>query len=282
MIIRRFDSYLAKFQEDIIFKNVVDEDAVLFLDILGLKSNKVKIITRELMQKDPKTFRPDIILELDDEILIVELQSTPVSDRHHMRFFVYLAIATYNKKTDKKVKLCVFTTAEDSRKAEYIINEDNVFRYDIVSLSRYDSAKIINTINYKKENNEKITSKELILYALVPLIEKQGNVMDYIDDVVHNLVELDDFKESIKSLAYGIEWLIVDKFVEDKTERNILRDLLGDKMSLIDEYGENKKRQGEDGIIANLLKSGFSPKVVASSSEVPLDRVNRIKKEHGL
>ena len=273
---------MVKFGEDMIFKNVVDEDAVLFLDILGRKSKMVKIITQELIQKDPKTFRPDVILELDDEILIVELQSTPVGVKHHQRFLVYLAIATYNNKNNKQVNLCVFTTAEDSRKAEFTVNDDNVFRYDIVSLSCYDSGKIINTINYKKENNEAITSKELILYALVPLIEKYGDVEDYIDEVVHTLIELKDFDESIKSLAYGIEWLIVDKFVRDKTERKVLCDLLGDKMSLIDEYGENKKRQGEDGIIINQLKSGLSPVFIAESSKIPLSRVNDIKREYGL
>ena len=69
---------MSEFQEDMIFKEVSEEDARIFLDILGKKSKKVKIMTTELRQLDPTTFVPDIILELDDEILIIELQSTKV------------------------------------------------------------------------------------------------------------------------------------------------------------------------------------------------------------
>ena len=60
---------MSEFQEDMIFKEVSEEDARIFLDILGKKSKKVKIMTTELRQLDPTTFVPDIILELDDEIL---------------------------------------------------------------------------------------------------------------------------------------------------------------------------------------------------------------------
>jgi hypothetical protein len=42
-------------------------------------------------------------------------------------------------------------------------------------------------------------------------------------------------------LVFGIEWLIVDKFVENENTRNILQDLLGDRMSMIHEYVEMKK-----------------------------------------
>ena len=51
---------------------------------------------------------------------------------------------------------------------------------------------------------------------------------------------------------------------------------------MLDEYGENKKRQGEDGIIVNLLESGLSPVFIAESSKIPLSRVNNIKREYGL
>ena len=41
-------------------------------------------------------------------------------------------------------------------------------------------------------------------------------------------------------------WLTTDKFVEDTLERNIICDLLGGRMSLIHEYGENKYNVGKD------------------------------------
>ena len=183
---------MTEFQEDMIFKDVCEEDARTFLDILGKKSKKVKIITKELRQLDPTTFVPDIILELDDEILIIELQSIKVERKHHQRFYIYVAISTYR------------------------LNE------------------------FKKEVN--------------------------------------------------LEWLIVDKFVEDTQKRNILCDLLGDRMSLIHEYAENKEKKGikkgfqkgEDKIILNLLRAGQAPHKIARDAGVPLSRVNGIKRRFNI
>lgn len=79
---------------------------------------------------------------------------------------------------------------------------------------------------------------------------------------------------SIKALAFGIEWLIVDKFVEDEQTRNILCDLLGERMSLIHEYGKNKEKKGEERIIKNLINAGISPQKIAKDTKTPLSRIN--------
>lgn len=58
--------------------------------------------------------------------------------------------------------------------------------------------------------------------------------------------------------------MTTDKFVEDTLERNIICDLLGGRISLIHECGENKYKDGKDEgieqgveqIIVDLLKSG--------------------------
>ena len=115
---------------------------------------------------------------------------------------------------------------------------------------------------------------KIILFALVPIIEKNGAVEDYVEYVVNTLIDLKGLAPSIKALVYGIEWLIVDKFVDDEKTRNILCDLLGGRMSLIHEYVENK----ENRIIINLLKSGMSAEVVAKSTKIPLPRVKSIER----
>ena len=271
---------MSEFQEDMIFKEVSEEDARIFLDILGKKSKKVKIMTTELRQLDPTTFVPDIILELDDEILIIELQSTKVGKKHHQRFHIYVAISDYKfNSIPKEVNLCVFTTAEESKKIIYTVNNDNDFIYDVISLTDYDSKEIINTINDKLKDNTEISGKELILFALVPIIEKNDSVEDYVEYVVNTLIDLKGLTPSIKALVYGIEWLIVDKFVDDEKTKNILRDLLGDRMSLIHEYAENKVNQEQIRIIRNLLRHGMRAEVVAKSAEVPLSRVKAIERK---
>ncbi len=267
---------MSEFQEDMIFKNVNEEDARILLDIIGKKSKKVKIMTKELRQLDPTTFVPDIILELDDEILIIELQSTKVRKRHHKRFHIYVALSDFNfDKIGKEVNLCVFTTAEESKKISLYVNKDNNFQYEVINLADYDSSEIINTINYKIEHKTEINSKELVLFALVPIIEKTGTVEDYVEYIVDTLLNLNDLTPSIKALVLGIEWLIVDKFVTDEQTRNILCDALGDRMSLIHEYAMNK----ENRIIENLLIAGNSPQKIAKDADIPLSRVKAIERK---
>ena len=74
---------------------------------------------------------------------------------------------------------------------------------------------------------------------------------------------------------YGVEWLIVDKFVTGELTGNILCDRLGDRMSLIDEYVENR----ENKIIRNQLISGMEAEVIAEAANIPLSRVKAIEKE---
>ena len=270
---------MANFQEDMIFKNVNDDDVRLFLEILGINSKNVKIMTQELRQLDPTTFVPDIILELDDEIRIIELQSVKVGKRHHKRFHVYVALADYKfDKIGKKIALSVFSTAEESKKVVFKVNDDNEFVYDVISLKNYDAGEIINTIKNKIENELEISSKELILFALVPIIEKSGDVDHYVEYVVNTLLDLKDLGSSIKALTYGIEWLIVDKFVSDEQTRNIMCDVLGDRMALIHEYARNKEKKAENRLIRNQLISGISAYVIARTNKVPLSRVRAVEK----
>ena len=104
---------MVEFQEDMIFKNVSDDDASILLEILGIESEKVKVWTKELRHIDPTNFRPDLILQLDNENLIVEFQSTPVDDKFSRRAHSYVAITDQHKKNDKEVNLAVLSTAED-------------------------------------------------------------------------------------------------------------------------------------------------------------------------
>ena len=101
-------------------------------------------MTTELRQLDPTTFVPDIILELDNEILIIELQSIKVKRKHHKRFHIYVAISDYKfDDMDKEVNLCVFSTAENSKMITNYVNKDNDFTYEIISAKDYDNAEII-------------------------------------------------------------------------------------------------------------------------------------------
>ena len=95
-------------------------------------------------------------------------------------------------------------------------------------------------------------------------------------------------------MAFGIMLLTTDKFVEDSLERNIICDLLGGRMSLIHEYGENKYKDGKDEgieqgieqgiekIILDLLKSGDKPEEIAEKTSVSLEKIIEIKNKNNL
>ena len=245
---------MAEFQEDMLFKNVSDEDAGILIELLGKKSKKVKLWTKELRHIDPKNFRPDLILELDDENLILEFQST------------------------------------DVKIVEYKVNKLNVFRYEVFGLNNLDSEEIINNVKNKIKDNKLPNGREIILLSLVPLSKKGENIVEYIYRVVNIIIKLKNLTISQKDLAFGIMWLTTDKFVEDSLERNIICDLLGDRMSLIHEYGENKYNDGKDDgieqgielIIVNLLKSGDEASVIAEKTDISIEDVLKIKEKHSL
>lgn len=216
---------MTSFSEDKIFKNINNEDAKILLDILDVDTVKVKIWTKELRLLDPKDYIPDIILELDFENLIIEIQSTPTDNEFSKRGLTYVAVANRDKENDKEVNLIVLSTAEESKTIKYKFNKDSVFTYRIVSLNDLNADDIMTTVESKIKEGLKIETKELILYALIPIIVSK-DIEKYIKRIVHNLLQVKNVTDSIKNLSYGIEWLIVDKFIENNEDRQILCDLL--------------------------------------------------------
>lgn len=142
-----------RISEDMLFKNVSDVDAGILLEILGKKSKRTKVWTKELRHIDSTNYKPDLILDLDDENLIIEFQGTEVGDDFSRRAHSYVALTDQHKRNNKEVNL----------------------------------------------------------------------------------------------------WLTTDKFVVDTLERNIICDLLGGRMSLIHEYGENKYNDGKMMVLNKAL-----------------------------
>lgn len=243
---------MTNFSEDKIFKNINNEDARILLEIIDVNTVKVRIWTKELRLLDPKDYVPDIILELDLENLILELQSTPVDDEFSKRGLTYVAVANRDKENDKEMNLIVLSTSEESKTVNYEFSKESVFTYRVVNLKELDADEIINNVEPKIKKGLEIEAKQLVLYALIPMIVDK-DMEKYIKRVVHNLLQVKRARESIKNLSYGIEWLIVDKFIKDEEYRQILCDRLGDRMSLIYEYGERREKKGKNAGIKEIL-----------------------------
>ena len=109
---------------------------------------------------------------------------------------------------------------------------------------------------------------------------KNGGLEKNIIKTINILITLNDVPPSTKNLCYGIEWLLVDKFVKDETLKNLLLDKLGDKMSAVYDYGERKEQKGiEKGInkiIINLYESGMKPEEIAEKTKQDIKQIEKI------
>ncbi|WP_296888367.1 hypothetical protein [uncultured Methanobrevibacter sp.] len=201
---------MAEFQEDMIFKDIAEEDVGILLNIAYKKSNVKKIWTKELRLIDPATFKPDLIIELDDENLIIEFQSTKVNEKFSQRAHCYVAITDYKKENDKHVNLCVISTAEKSKKVSYKVNDTNTFNYEIIGNDILDGEKIINEIEEKYKQEINITREECIYFSLAPIMTKNQNVEQNIKKTAEILIKLNDMPSSQKGYVLelnGYLWI---------------------------------------------------------------------------
>ena len=114
-------------------------------------------------------------------------------------------------------------------------------------------------------------------------MSKNANIEQNIKKTIDILISLNDVPSSTKNLCYGIEWLLVDKFVKDKELRNLLLDRLGDKMSALYEYVQRKEAEGmEKGmkeerkvLIKKFYDAGMSVKEIAEITEIGIGEVKR-------
>ena len=69
---------MANKQEDLLFKDVGEEEIEVLLKRIKIKSKKKKLNPTEIRFIDANVLIADIIIELDEIILIIEFQSTIV------------------------------------------------------------------------------------------------------------------------------------------------------------------------------------------------------------
>ena len=276
------------FQEDMIYKNIAENDVEILLEMVGIQSETRKIWTTELRQIDPSTYKPDLIIELDDVNLIIEFQSTETNDRFSKRASAYVIITTLKEINDKEVNIVVLSTAEESKTVSYRINYLNTFKYKVIGNDLFDGEKIINEIEEKYKNNIPISKKEIVYFSLAPLMTKDGNIEENIKKTIQILIKIEDVPSTTKNLCYSIVWLLTDKFVKDERLRNLLLDMLGDKMSAVLEYGKRKEEKGKlEGIkegkleerkeiLLNLVNCGMTIEEISDKTGIDIKDAKRI------
>lgn len=285
--------------EDQLFKYATKEDGFGLLKLLKESNANIKEIDfesenltynpTELVELDPKIYKTNMILELDHLIVLTEFQSTIVKTIDEKRYRLYTALVDYAKRNNKPLILIVISTAEKTKIKEYKINKDCVFTIPIVSLKDFDGDKIINNIENKIKNNQKITSHEMLNLALAPFMSSKKPLDKQIEKTVKTLDEVRKSMKCSSDFVFGIELLIVEKFIKNERQHKKLTNILRDTMKIIDEWRqedyENGKQEGKEeekiNTAKNMLKENYTIKQIAKITQLNIESIKQIKAESG-
>lgn len=283
--------------EDQLFKYATKEDGIGLLKLLKESNANIKEIDfesknltynpTELVELDPKIYKTDMILELDHLIVLTEFQSTIVKTPDEKRYRLYTALVDYAKRNNKPIILIVISTAEKTKINEYKINKDCVFTIPIVSLKDFDGDKIINNIENKIKNNQKITRHEMLNLALAPFMSSKKPLDKQIEKTVKTLDEVRKSMKCSSDFVFGIELLIVEKFIKNERQHKKLTNILRDTMKIIDEWRqedyENGKKEGKEeekiNTAKNMLKENYTIKQIATITQLNIESIKQIKAE---
>lgn len=285
--------------EDQLFKYATKEDGFGLLKLLkesnanikeiDFKSENLTYNPTELIELDPKIYKTDMILELDHLIVLTEFQSTIVKTIDEKRYRLYTALVDYAKRNNKPIMLIVISTAEKTKIKQYKINKDCVFTIPIVSLKDFDGDKIINNIENKIKNNQKITRHEMLNLALAPFMSSKKPLNKQIEKTVKTLDEVRKSMKCSSDFVFGIELLIVEKFIKNERQHKKLTNILRDTMKIIDEWRqedyENGKKEGKEeekiNTAKNMLKENYTIKQIATITQLNIESIKQIKAEFG-
>ena len=281
--------------EDQLFKYATKEDGIGLLKLLKESNANIKEIVfesenltynpTELVELDPKIYKTDMILELDHLIVLTEFQSTIVKTPDEKRYRLYTALVDYAKRNNKPIMLIVISTAEKTKIKQYKINKDCVFTIPIVSLKDFDGDKIINNIENKIKNNQKITRHEMLNLALAPFMSSKKPLNKQIEKTVKTLDEVRKSMKCSSDFVFGIELLIVEKFIKNERQHKKLTNILRDTMKIIDEWRqedyENGKKEEKINTAKNMLKENYTIKQIATITQLNIESIKQIKAEFG-
>ena len=285
--------------ENQLFKYATKEDGFGLLKLLKESNANIKEIDfesenltynpTELIELDPKIYKTDMILELDHLIVLTEFQSTIVKTIDEKRYRLYTALVDYAKRNNKPLILIVISTAEKTKIKQYKINKDCVFTIPIVSLKDFDGDKIINNIENKIKNNQKITRHEMLNLALAPFMSSKKPLDKQIEKTVKTLDEVRKSMKCSSDFVFGIELLIVEKFIKNERQHKKLTNILRDTMKIIDEWRqedyENGKKEGKEeekiNTAKNMLKENYTIKQIATITQLNIESIKQIKAEFG-
>ena len=273
-----------KFHEDTIFKIEGQKYGQELIEIMNIKGKIVEVHQTEYGIVDPKMYKPDLVFELEEKIIILEFQSSYVDVNDKRRFRFYSAIIDQVKiKSKKPIEVHVLSTVELEKTKWYNINSDSCFPIYIHSLKSIDKDKLINKMTTKIKHDEHFTEKELLMISLFCFMKSEKDIETSILDSAELITNIPGLKNDIAQFAKGIVLMLCDKFVKDKMLKKRIINTLGGNMKIVEEYAqdyaqdyaEDKLNKYTEKIIINLKNKGFTINEIIETLNVSKDFVEK-------
>lgn len=264
-----------KFHEDTIFKNEGQKYGQELIEILEIEGKIVEVHQTEYSIIDPKMYKPDLVFELEDRIIILEFESSYVDVNDKRRFRFYSALFDYLKnQSQKDIEVHVLSTVEKENTKCYKVNPDARFPIYIHSLKNHDGDEFLNNMNAKIGNKEAISDKELLLISLLCFMNSKKDIGNNLLNAAVTINNIDDLEKDIGQFVKGVLLMLCDKFVKDESLNTTISNLVGGNMKIVEDYAQRKVDESKKQVVINLDKEGYDSENIARIAEVSLDFVN--------
>lgn len=273
-----------EFHEDTIFKIEGQKYGQELIEIINIKGKILKVHQTEYGIVDPKMYKPDLVFELEDRIIILEFQSSYVDVNDKRRFRFYSAIIDQVKvKSKKPIEVHVLSTVELEKTKCYKINPDSRFPIYIHSLKSIDGDKFINKMNNKIEHEGYFTEKELLMITLFCFMKSIRDIEEAILDSAVLITNIPGLDKEMAQFAKGIVLMLCDKFVKDEALNEKITNLVGGNMKNVEryaeryaeKYAEDKVNENNEKFIINLKNNGFSIEEIIKLTKISKDFVEK-------
>ena len=269
-----------RFHEDTIFKIEGLEYGQKLMEILEIKGKIIKVHQTEYATIDPKMYKPDLVFELEDKIVILEFQSSHVDVADKRRFRFYTALFDLVKiKSKKPIELHVLSTVEMEKIKCYRLNFQSRFPIYIHSLKKYDGDKFLNRMNSKIKSNKNISEKEMLMIGLLCFMGSENSIDETILNSATTITSIKTQDKEIGQFVKGVILMLCDKFVKNETTNTTISNLVGGNMKIIEDYAQRKVdekvNETKEEIVKNLKKEGYNTKDISRVANVSQDFVNK-------
>jgi len=273
-----------KFHEDTIFKIEGQKYGQELIEIINIKGKILKVHQTEYGIVDPKMYKPDLVFELEDRIIILEFQSSYVDVNDKRRFRFYSAIIDQVKvKSKKPIEVHVLSTVESEKTKCYKINPDSCFPIYIHSLKSIDGDKFINKMNTKITDEEYFTEKELLMITLFCFMKSTQNIEKAILDSAVLITNIPGLDKEMAQFAKGIVLMLCDKFVKEETLNDKITNLIGGNMKNVEryakryakKYAQDKVNENNEQSIIKLKEKGFTKEEIIETLNVSKEFVEK-------